>query len=510
MPPKHIFKGETFAISGSLSQPQKDYEELIQKHGGEVASSLTKAVTFLISTEADVKACSTKVATAQGRGTPILQEGFIGACIAAKKFLDPKKFAIAAAAGAKKRKGAAAKTAPSKKARTGPVVTADGVKVIEKSGLAGKAAVVQEDIAKGFMKASLTWDVELVLNDPSKAKDKYYNMQLLAAKEGHGFWAVQHWGRTGTLGTVHIDGPFPDVDSAKRIFKKKYRAKTGNAWGTLGSFVEIPGKYKVLVRETADPKAPGLWQYYMHNSVDGKRIGWYDYEAAQTESMEKYWHQFTNNDGLEIRFIQTDYFKYEVNFKEMIQTNTKSGTRRVIRRTPAGEKPSPAKPDVIPDPVAPAPAAAAAETSDEEEEDDVEPEDDEEDEEETADDDGEKEAEEDVDEAEDKGHVDEDTEAASPPSKRVVKEEITAPASKRVVKEESAATVADSPPPPSHRVTKEGAPTVVASGADYMTDSLLADTLVTTPSDDALAETIAAAPLPLRGEWKSKRGSGAA
>jgi len=104
MPPKHIFKGETFAISGTLSQPRKEYEDLIRKHGGVVASSLTKAVTYLISTETDVKSGSTKVITAKERGTPIVQEGFIGACVTAKKFLKPEKFAITAAT---KRKAAA-------------------------------------------------------------------------------------------------------------------------------------------------------------------------------------------------------------------------------------------------------------------------------------------------------------------------------------------------------------------------------------------------------------------
>merc|ERR1712176_698618 len=119
-------------------------------------------------------------------------------------------------------------------------IAVDGsLPVIAKSGLAGKAAVVQEEVSKGFVNACLTWDVELVLNDPEKGKDKFYNMQLLKNKEIAEFWAVQHWGRTGLAGTVHVDGPFDEIAAAKQAFRKKYRQKTGNVWGNLaGTFAE--------------------------------------------------------------------------------------------------------------------------------------------------------------------------------------------------------------------------------------------------------------------------------
>mmetsp|Transcript_83477 Transcript_83477/g.186500 ORF Transcript_83477/g.186500 Transcript_83477/m.186500 type:complete len:617 (+) Transcript_83477:109-1959(+) len=391
MPPKAIFKGQTFAISGKLSQPRKEYEELIRKYGGEVANSVTAAVTFLISNEEDVKACSQKVATAKGRSVPIVQEGFIGSCATAKRLLEPGFFAVKGAAS-KKRKAAAkeapkaaAEVAAKKKPRleassaaaaaAGPVTTTEAIAVIAKSGLVGKAAVVQEEVSKGFVKGSLTWDVEMVLNDPSKGTDKYYIMQLLAAKAGGGeFWAVQHWGRTGLDGTVHVDGPFPDVILAKQIFRKKYRHKTGNVWGQIGtSFKEVAGKYKLIAKGSMS-NTRGRWQYYLHNEVDGKTIGWYDYEAPAAKNMEKYWRQFESNDGLDIRLIQSDYFKYEVNFGEMIQKNTTSGMRRAIRRVAAGEEASTAPPAAIPEPALPVAAAAASDSgsSDEEVEEDEE------------------------------------------------------------------------------------------------------------------------------------------
>jgi len=385
MPAKAIFKGQVFAISGKLSLPRKDHEELIRKYGGEVASSVTAAVTYLISTEDDVKSCSSKVASAQGRGVPIVQEGYLGACVAAKKLLDSGYFVVKGSKAKKRKaapKGKAAAAAPAAKrakAAEGPVTTTDKVEVIAKSGLADKAKVVLEETAKGFVKATLTWDVELVLNDLAAGKDKYYNMQFLANAEGSQFWAVQHWGKTGMGGTVHVDGPFDSIAAGKKVFRKKYRAKTGNVFGQVGAtFVDIPGKYRPLAKEEEEEEAapgaprrvkegPGKWQYYLHNKVDGKKLGWYEYDEDAAENMEKYWGQFQRDAGLNVRLIQSDYFKYEVNFSDMIQRNTTSGMRRVIRRIAAGERPDNAPPEKIPEKAAP--DAKPAESSDEEDED---------------------------------------------------------------------------------------------------------------------------------------------
>merc|ERR1712007_18760 len=58
-----------------------------------------------------------------------------------------------------------------------------------------------------------------------------------------------------------------------------------------------------------------------------------------------------SNLRLTVRIIKTDLFKYEVDFGNMLQTNIKTGTRRVIRRVPPGVVPSSAPPDIIPEPV---------------------------------------------------------------------------------------------------------------------------------------------------------------
>nr|QDO16462.1 poly [ADP-ribose] polymerase 2 [Crypthecodinium cohnii] len=417
---KVVFKGQVFAFSGKLMQPRKELEELVVKLGGEVSGSVTASVTFLISNEDDVKALPTKVATAQGRGVPIVSEAYIGACFAAKRLLPHAKFVVkgsgpggvakrkakakakaAGAAGgeappAKKPRVAAAAAAPGAAAEPGPVMTTDKVAVMPSSGLADVAKVVEEDIAKGFVKAKLTWDVELILHDPEAGKDKFYNMQLLASNDGDQFWAVQNWGKTGMPGRTQKDGPFESLGEAKKVFRKKFRSKSGNVFGSLSaSFAHVPGKYRLLEREAeaapgAPPKEapkPAKWQYYLHNKVDGKKLGWYDYDEDAGKNMEKYYQQFVRDASLNVRLIQSDYFKYEVDFTHMHQKNTKSGMRRVIRRVETGpgtRKPSDAAPTEIPEPALPDPAVIAAaagaesSTEDEEAEDDAEEEEDEE------------------------------------------------------------------------------------------------------------------------------------
>eukprot|EP00439_Symbiodinium_sp_Y106_P072713 s3589_g13.t1 len=374
MPPKKFFKGITFALSGKLAQTQKAYEELIRRHGGEVSSTVTTSVQFLVSTDEDVKANSQKVALAKGRGTPIVQEGFLGCCIAAKSLLDHCTFLIKASDPAKKREVPKASTSPAKKARLAKDEAERGssaassasvayatteAPVIAKSGLGGKAAVVQEQAKKGLMmKGTLTWDVELVLNDPAKGTDKYYNMQLLASIDGSEFWAVQHWGWTGLDGRVHVDGPFKELQAAKAVFRRKYRQKTGNVWGQLGmTFEELPGKYRLVSLEpSGSGHAKGRWQFYMHNAIDGKEVGWYDYDVTAAERLEKYWRQCCDHPDLKlgVRVIHSDYFAYEINFNELWQTNIKTGTRRAIRRFTDGEVPLDTPPHRIPEPAAPA------------------------------------------------------------------------------------------------------------------------------------------------------------
>lgn len=376
MAPKAIFKGETFALSGKLSQSHQDYSDLIKKYGGDVVASLTASVTCLVTNQADLRSGSAKVMAAKAKGIPMVNEGYVSACVLAKSLLDVSKFIVRT--GPTKRKAAAVSSAcaPAKKPKPVVFTICAGASVIAKSGLADKAYVVEQDICKGYIKAKLVWDVELALTDAATGKDRFYNLQLLTSKVGTAqYWAVQHWGSTGKEGRVKVEGPFADEADARLIFTRKYRQKTGRPFGSLGdSFVEHPGKYRHLVKSTeaSSPSRPGKWQYYLHNSVDGKEIAWYYYDDSMNANMEKYWRCSQTNDGMSVRVLRSDYFTYEVDYKAMLQTNLKSGTRRVIRRLAPGEASSDDAPAVIPTKVDPAPGKVADDEGDDDKEEDIE------------------------------------------------------------------------------------------------------------------------------------------
>lgn len=72
-----VLAGFTFALSGTLSVPRGDFENLIKSNGGATASSVTGKVTHLVSTEQEVSTGTTKTMAAAEKGIPIVSELFV-------------------------------------------------------------------------------------------------------------------------------------------------------------------------------------------------------------------------------------------------------------------------------------------------------------------------------------------------------------------------------------------------------------------------------------------------
>lgn len=75
-------------------------------------------------------------------------------------------------------------------------------------------------------------------------------------------------------------------------------------------------------------EAVGVWQYYDN--------GWYNYTGDASRIVEGVYQEFIaagEGSGLDIRAIQSGHFSYMVNFQNMEQTNTSTGTMRKIRRS---------------------------------------------------------------------------------------------------------------------------------------------------------------------------------
>nr|XP_061810466.1 DNA ligase-like [Nerophis lumbriciformis] len=65
-----VFSGQTFVITGTLSEPRPEFQEMIEKHGGKVTGSISKNTDYLLAGE---KAGS-KMAKAESLGVTILNE----------------------------------------------------------------------------------------------------------------------------------------------------------------------------------------------------------------------------------------------------------------------------------------------------------------------------------------------------------------------------------------------------------------------------------------------------
>ena len=61
-------------LSGTLSQKRSKFEEYVTSNGGQCKSSVTKAVTHLVTTDAELQAATSKVIKAQSYGIPIVTE----------------------------------------------------------------------------------------------------------------------------------------------------------------------------------------------------------------------------------------------------------------------------------------------------------------------------------------------------------------------------------------------------------------------------------------------------
>lgn len=208
------------------------------------------------------------------------------------------------------------------------------------------------------------YDVTLNLQDAATNSDKYYILQLIGAADGR-FVVFSHYGRTGTAGqclsvTFPVDGQEEDdggdgdveagLAAALDAFGDKFTEKTGlpcDAASLAGASPPVPGKYRVVVMDhaaraaAAAASATPRWQYWVDDGVDGKPVGWYDYDAGGAAVTEGLFVEWGLNSWLTERVVASGAWTYLVNLADMSQTNLEhyAHTRRRIRRVPPGVVP---------------------------------------------------------------------------------------------------------------------------------------------------------------------------
>jgi hypothetical protein len=191
---------------------------------------------------------------------------------------------------------------------------------------------------------NVPYDVHLVfVNDKH---DKFYIIQVVMDKGK--FITYSRWGRTATVGSVRSSGPYDTLSEAVKIFKSKFRRKTGNPYVEFvaGRFNRVVGKYdalKVPVQASVvEANRVGVnWEYEVTDRVDGKINGWYPYDMNNAQEVETVWQTWKSNTVwgyLAQRIIssKTSGYDYLVKLNEMAQKNTRTGKIRNIRRLNPG------------------------------------------------------------------------------------------------------------------------------------------------------------------------------
>jgi poly [ADP-ribose] polymerase len=266
--------GKKVCITGTLSLKRAEVKKLIEAAGGKVMSGVTKNVDIvIIGADAGSKADKAQslgldcwdedkfIKTASGKG---------GKKASAKK--TPTKKTTAKKTTAKKTTGAkrvapAAKAPPAKKAKPTPKAPA------KTGAAAASSGSIPLDARCPVSGASVIGEFGVTLNQTNLGanNNKFYIIQ--AVQSGANCYCFTRWGRVGESGNQALAGPFGAADAEKE-FKKKFKAKSANAWDARDDFVPKAGKYQIVETERAPTgaapakKAPSAKQSKVKSKLD--------------------------------------------------------------------------------------------------------------------------------------------------------------------------------------------------------------------------------------------------
>lgn len=108
--------GLTLCVSGAMSMVRREFHRFLMDHGASVVISVTGNTTHLVTTQAEADCPTRKVLGAMSKGTPIVSEDYIHACIANGAVVDAGPYMLVDGADAG---GAAAWPAGSRSGRGG-------------------------------------------------------------------------------------------------------------------------------------------------------------------------------------------------------------------------------------------------------------------------------------------------------------------------------------------------------------------------------------------------------
>ncbi|KAM9212025.1 poly [ADP-ribose] polymerase 1 [Dugong dugon] len=243
---------------GKLSRNKEEVKTMIEKLGGKLTGTATKA-SLCISTKKEVEKMTKKMAEVREANVRVVSEEFLqdvsGSTRSLQELLSvhvlsswgaevkvepaevvaPK--AKSGAALPKKSKGAVKEEGVNKSEKRMKLTLKGGAAVDPDSGLEHSAHVLE--------KGGKVFSATLGLVDIVKGTNSYYKLQLLEDDKESRYWIFRSWGRVGTvIGSNKLE-QMPSKEDAIEHFMKLYEEKTGNAWNSK-NFTKYPKKFYPL------------------------------------------------------------------------------------------------------------------------------------------------------------------------------------------------------------------------------------------------------------------------
>ncbi|CAO3563148.1 unnamed protein product [Mortierella alpina] len=285
MPPKKqavvtpIFQGCVFAASGNFpNYNQAEIGQLVQQPdaGAAFSHTVTKKITHLISTAADVLNQSSKVVKASSLDhVSVVSFDWILDSLKKKKKLDEAAYQLDTTSSVPSAPAAPSPPPATPAAKAGGKRKADEKdedevedkvekkikllknKVSKSSSAPGKIKQPAVDHACNlpatysvYVDDEVAWNARLNQTNINANNNKFYLIQLLSSTTGQ-YAVFSHWGRVGAGGQSATD-MYADLASAQRGFEKKYKDKTKNNWADRDNFVKQAGKYHLLPPDDGD------------------------------------------------------------------------------------------------------------------------------------------------------------------------------------------------------------------------------------------------------------------
>ncbi|KAH8731672.1 poly polymerase catalytic domain-containing protein [Phaeosphaeriaceae sp. PMI808] len=254
--------GCSIATSGKFpGTTQGALAERVTSLGGTVAAKVTSDTNFLIATEKDYEANSTKVKAATTHSVPVVTLEWLDECESTDTKVDETQYLLstsstAAAAPVKnqangsKKRAATSNPSPA----TQDASQAKKPKIVEDAkvgdGQNAKSKTIAVSLDEWCPLANykvwidpdgLIWDASLNQTNASHNNNKFYKVQMLHDGSGSDFKTWTRWGRVGEKGQTAMLGGGSYSD-AKMNFEKKFKDKSGHRWADRGEQPK-PGKY---------------------------------------------------------------------------------------------------------------------------------------------------------------------------------------------------------------------------------------------------------------------------